>query len=232
MIQLGLSQNQWGVNTAQTSATDANEVLPAIEQPLSPTGGATSTTIDTSQRVSPASSPHNVQMEIQDTPIYLDTRETSTTHDEDDISDAIEFSPHNPTADNLQNTTSPNSDSSMYFLPEHSTSSKSREQFVNDEEQPTALGLDIPTTNRTGRMIRRPAWKYDFDFSTDENRNFSMAASVNGNVPLIYEEVVFSADVKKRPAPMQNEFNSLVEKNMGSCGFTFWKTINKRQMGF
>ena len=68
-------------------------------------------------------------------------------------------------------------------------------------------------------MIRRPAWKYDYDFSTDENRNFAMAASVNGNVPLIYEEVVFSADVKKRPAPMQNEFNSLVEKKHGILWF-------------
>ena len=59
-----------GVNNAQTSATDAKDFLPNLEQPLSPTGGATSSTIDTSQRVSSASSPHNVQMEIQDNPIY------------------------------------------------------------------------------------------------------------------------------------------------------------------
>ena len=64
-----------GVKNAQTRATDANEVLPTLEQPLSPRGEATSTTIDTSQRVSSAFSPHDVQMEIQDTPIYLDTRE-------------------------------------------------------------------------------------------------------------------------------------------------------------
>ena len=83
-----------GVNNAQTSATDANDLLPNLEQPLSPTGGATSTTIDTSQRVSSASSPHNVQMEIKDTPIYLDTREIYTTQGNIDISDGIESSPH------------------------------------------------------------------------------------------------------------------------------------------
>ena len=48
--------------------------------------------------------------------------------------------------------------------PKRSTASKSREQSVSDEELSTALGLDIPTTNRTGRMIRRPAWHYDYDF--------------------------------------------------------------------
>ena len=71
---VGAVRDSMGVNNAQTSAADANEVLPTLEQPLSPTGGATSTTIDTSQRVSLASSPHNVQKEIQDTPNYLDTR--------------------------------------------------------------------------------------------------------------------------------------------------------------
>ena len=116
MIQWELSQIQWGVNKAQTKSTDAHEVLPTLEQPLSPTGGATSTTVDTSQRVSSASSPHNGQMEIQDTPIYLDTREYYTTHDEFDISDAIESSPHTPTADNLQNSTSLTPDSSIHFF--------------------------------------------------------------------------------------------------------------------
>ena len=49
---VGAVTDSVGVNTAQTSATDANEVLPTLEQPLSPTGGATSTTDDNSQRVS------------------------------------------------------------------------------------------------------------------------------------------------------------------------------------
>ena len=40
-----------GVNNAQTRATDASEALPTLEQPLSPTGGATSTTIETSDLV-------------------------------------------------------------------------------------------------------------------------------------------------------------------------------------
>ena len=54
-----------------------------------------------------------------------------------------------------------------------------------------------------------------------------MAARVNGNVSLNYEE----ADSEKWQAAMQNEFKSLVEnKNMESCGFTWWKTINERQM--
>ena len=146
-------------------------MLPTLEQPLSPKR-ATSTTIDISQRVSSASSPHNVQMEIQDTPIYLDTRENYTNHDEFDISNAIEPSPHTQTAGNLQNTTSPTLDSSIHFLPKLSTSYKSREQSVSDEEHSTALGLDIPTTNRTGRMIRRQAWHYDYDFCTDETVTF------------------------------------------------------------
>ena len=59
------------------------------------------------------------------------------------------------------------------FKPKRSTSSKTREQSVSDEEHSTALRLGIPTTNRTGRMIRRPAWHYDYDFSTDENCNFT-----------------------------------------------------------
>ena len=54
-------------------------------------------------------------MEIQDTPIYLDTRENYTTHDEFDISDAIESSPHTPTADNLQNISSPTPGNSIHF---------------------------------------------------------------------------------------------------------------------
>ena len=82
---------------------------------------------------------------------------------------------------------------------------------MNDEEHSTALGHDIPTTNRTGRMIRRSAWHYDYNFSTDENCNFAIAASVNGNVPLDYDEAIWSADAEKRQAPMQNEFKSLVE---------------------
>ena len=113
---VGAVTDSVGVNNAQTSATDANEVLPALEQPLPPTRGATSTTIDSSHRVSSASSPHNMQMEIQEIPIYLDTRENYTTHDEFDISDANESSPHTPTADNLQNITSPTPDSSIPFF--------------------------------------------------------------------------------------------------------------------
>ena len=108
-------------------------------------------------------------MEIQVSPIYLDTQENYTTHDEFDISDAIESSLHTPTADNLQNISSPTPDNSIHFKPKRSTSYKSREQSVSDEEHSTALRLGIPTTNRTGRMIRRPAWHYDYDFSTDEN---------------------------------------------------------------
>ena len=109
---VGAVTDSVGVNNAQTSATDANEVLSTLEQPLSPTGGATSTTIHTSQRVSSASSPLNVQMEIQYTPIYLDTRENYTTHHEFDISDAIESS----LTLQLQNTTSPTPDSWIYFF--------------------------------------------------------------------------------------------------------------------
>ena len=78
-----------GVNNAQIGTTDANEVLHTLEQPLSPTAGVTSTTIDTSQKVSPASSPHNRQMEIQDTPINLVTLKNYTTPNELDKSDAI-----------------------------------------------------------------------------------------------------------------------------------------------
>ena len=104
-----------GVNNAQTRATDANEVLPTLEQPLSPTGGAASTTIDTSPRVSSASNSHYVQMEIQDIPIYLGTGENYITHDEFDIADAIESSPQTPTADNLQNITCTTPDSSIHF---------------------------------------------------------------------------------------------------------------------
>ena len=46
MIHCGTGTDSVGVNKAQTSATDANEVLPTLEQPLSPTGGALSTNID------------------------------------------------------------------------------------------------------------------------------------------------------------------------------------------
>ena len=90
-----------GVNIAQTIITDANEVFPTIEQPLLTKGGTTSTTTDTSQRIPTASSLHIVQMEIQDTPFYIDTGEKYTTHDEFDISDAIGSSPQTATADNL-----------------------------------------------------------------------------------------------------------------------------------
>ena len=157
---VGAVTDSVGVSNAQTSATDANEVLPTLEQPISPTGGATSTITDTPQRVSSASSPHNVQMVIQDTPIYLVTRENYTSHHDFDISDAIESSPQTPTADNLQNITISTPDSSIHFLPKRSTSSKSREQSVSDEEHSTALGLDIPTTNRTGRMWLRDLVKF------------------------------------------------------------------------
>ena len=51
-------------------------------------------------------------MEIQVTPIYLDTRENYTTHHEFDISDAIESS----LTLQLKNTTSPTPDSSIQFL--------------------------------------------------------------------------------------------------------------------
>ena len=105
---MGAVTDSVGVNNAQTSATDANEVLSTLEQPLSPT----STTIHTSQKVSSASSPLNVQMEIQYTPIYLDTRENYTSHHEFDISDAIESS----LTLQLQNTTSPTPDSWIYFF--------------------------------------------------------------------------------------------------------------------
>ena len=61
-------------------------------------------------------------------------------------------------------------------------------------------------------MISRPAWHYAYDFCTDENCNFAMAACVNGNVPLNYEEAFWSADAEKLQTGMQIEFNSLVEK--------------------
>ena len=86
---------------------------------------------------------------------------------------------------------------------------------MGDEEHSTALGLDIPVTNRTVWMIRWTAWLYNYDFSTDENCNFAMAASVNGKIPLIYEEAILSADAEKSNAAMQNEFKSLVEKKHG-----------------
>ena len=56
---------------------------------------------------------------------------------------------------------------------------------MSNEEHFTALGLDIPTINGTGRMIRRPAWHYDYDFSTDKNCDSAIAASVKGNIPLM-----------------------------------------------
>ena len=46
---------------------------------------------------------------------------------------------------------------------------------MSDEEHSTALGLEFATTKRTGRMIRRPAWHYDYDFSTDGNCHLAMA---------------------------------------------------------
>ena len=134
----------------------------------------------------------------------------STTHDELDISDAIESSPHTLTADNLQHNTSPTPDSSIHFLPKLSTPSKSKEQSVSDEEHSTALGLDVPTVNRTGLMIRRPALDYDYDFSTDENCNFAIAASVNGNVPFIYEKAIVSADTEKWQAAMHKKWDLVV----------------------
>ena len=72
---------------------------------------------------------------------------------------------------------------------------------MSAEEHSTALGLDIPTTNRTGRMIRRPAWHYDYDFSTDENCNISFN----------YEEAILSAEAEKWQPAMQNEFKNFVE---------------------
>ena len=134
---MGAVTDSVGVKKAQTNETDANEVLPTLEQ----TGGATSTTIDNSQRVSSGSSPHNMQMEIQDTPIYLDTRGNYTFHDQFDISDAIESSPHTQTADNLHNITSPTPDSSIHFLLNFSTSSKSIKQSVSDLTFLQLIGL-------------------------------------------------------------------------------------------
>ena len=72
---------------------------------------------------------------------------------------------------------------------------------MSAEEHSTALGLDIPKTNRTGRMIRRSAWHYDYDFFTDENCNIS----------LNFEEAILSADAEKWQPAMQNEFKNLVE---------------------
>ena len=42
-----------------------------------------------------------------------------------------------------------------------------------------------------------------------------MAASVNGKVPLNYEEAILSADAEKWQAAMQIEFKSLKEKKHG-----------------
>ena len=55
-------------------------------------------------------------MEVQDTSIYFDTCENYTTHDYFDIFDAIESSPHTPTAENLQNTPSPTPDGSIFLM--------------------------------------------------------------------------------------------------------------------
>ena len=79
---------------------------------------------------------------------------------------------------------------------------------MSDEEYSTVLGNDVPTTNRTVRMIRKPARQYDYNFSTEENCNFSMAASVNGNVPINYEEAILSADSENWQAAKQK--NSVV----------------------
>ena len=81
----------------------------------------------------------------------------------------------------------------MQCLPKRFTSSKSREQSASDEEEYC-------------KIIH-----YDYDFSADKNNNFKLAASVNGNVPLNYEEAILSADAEKWQAALQKEFRSLVE---------------------
>ena len=69
--------------------------------------------IDTSRRVSSEFSANNVQMEVEDTSVYLETLENFTTQDEFLLSDTIESPHHIPTADNLQNTTFPTLDTSI-----------------------------------------------------------------------------------------------------------------------
>ena len=57
-----------------------------------------------------------------------------------------------------------------------------------------------------------------------------MAASVNGNVPLNYEEAILSADAEKSQAAMQMEFKNLVENK--TWDLVVLPSGNERQMGF
>ena len=69
-------------------------------------------------------------------------------------------------------------------------------------------------------------------FSTDENY-FAMAASVNGNVPLNYEEAIFSADAEKWQAAMQNDFKSFVEiKRWDLVALASGKPLTKGKWAF
>ena len=67
---------------------------------------------------------------------------------------------------------------------------------------------DVPKTNRTKRIILKPAWHYIYDSSSDEIYNFAMAAIINGNVPFNYEEAILSADAEN--GKLQYEPNSIV----------------------
>ena len=106
---------------------------------------------------------------------------------------------------------------------------------MSDEEHSTVLGLDIPTTNRTGLLILifyNDFWHYDYDFFSDENCKFAMAASVNGNVQLNYEEAILSADAEKWQAAMQNEFKSLVKKTWDLVAVPSGKPLTKSKWVF
>ena len=81
MTQLVLSQIQWGPITNKHAQPMQLKYFSLLNSLIIDRRGATSTTIDTSQRLSSASSPHYVQMEIQDTPIQIDTSENYTAHD-------------------------------------------------------------------------------------------------------------------------------------------------------
>ena len=60
-----------------------------------------------------------------------------------------------------------------------------------------------------------------------------MAASVNGNVPLNYEETILSADAEKWQAAMQIEFKILVEnKTWVLVALPFGKPLTKGKWVF
>ena len=60
---VGANTKSVRVNNAQTGANYAKEVLPIFKQPLSPFGGAISSIIDNSQRLSAASSPQSTPIQ-------------------------------------------------------------------------------------------------------------------------------------------------------------------------